>query len=168
MAAGTKISLEEYFHTRFEGECELVDGELRPKPMGTDDHSRIQGRIFSSLMRREQAGRGEARVELSLRLGEIVLIPDIVFLRAGQQPDQYRVYDTPPLLCVEVLSPSQGFGELYNKCLRYLHWGVQHCWIIDPLKRLAWQIDSDEYPHELPADGSLRAGEMEVKLSELW
>ena len=35
MAATTRISLEEYFRTHYEPECEFIDGELRPKPMPT-------------------------------------------------------------------------------------------------------------------------------------
>jgi Uma2 family endonuclease len=168
MATSTKVSLEDYFRTHFEGECELVNGELRPKPMGTKDHSRVQGRVYSALLRYEQAGHGDALVELSLRLGETILIPDVAFTRPDQSPDQYNVFDTPPFLCVEVISPSQSFGELYNKCLGYLHWGVAHCWIIDPVKRTAWEIGEDEAPLQVSAGGLLRAGEIEVKLGELW
>lgn len=168
MAAGTRVSLEDYFRTHFEGECELVHGELRPKPMGTKDHSRVQGRVYSALLRYEQAGHGDALVELSLRLGETIWIPDVAFTRPDQIPGEYNVFDTPPFLCVEVISPSQSFGELYNKCLGYVHWGVPHCWIIDPVKRTAWEVGADETPLQVPAEGSLRAGEIEVSVAELW
>jgi len=165
MAVGSRVSLSEYFSACFDGECELVDGALRPKPMGTRDHSRVQGRIYSALLRFEQAGKGEAFVELSLRLDETVLIPDIVFTRPGQIPDQYNVFDTPPLLCVEVISPSQSFGDLYNKCLGYLRWGVSYCWIVDPIKRVGWQLGPDEVPHERSAQDFLEAGEIKIPLS---
>ena len=168
MATGTRVSLDDYLRMHFEGECELVDGELRPKPTAAKDHSRVQGRVYSALLRYEQAGDGDALVELSLRLGGTILIPDIAFTRRDQIPDQYNVFDTPPLLCVEVISPSQSFGELYNKCLDYLHWGVPHCWIIDPVKRTAWHLGTDEAPLQVPDEGSLRAGKIEVSLSQLW
>jgi Uma2 family endonuclease len=168
MATSAKISLDQYFRTHVEGDCELVDGELRHKPMGTLDHSRVQARLRDALRRYEQAGRGEAVAEMSLRMDETVLIPDFVFSQPGQEPDEYRVFNTPPQLCVEIISPSQSFGELYTKCLGYLRWGVPHCWIVDPVKRLAWQIGHDEVPHAIPPGGGLEAADIRVTLSELW
>jgi Uma2 family endonuclease len=168
MAAGTRISLEQYFRTPTDGECELLDGELRPKPMGTLDRSRVQARLRDALRPYEEAGRGEAIAEMSLRMGETVLIPDFLFSQPDQQTDVNRVFDTPPQLCIESISPSQSFSEIYTKCLRYLRWGVAHCWIIDPIRRLAWQMDASELPREiLPAD-SLRAAGIEVKLADLY
>jgi Uma2 family endonuclease len=169
MATSTRVSLEEYFRTHYEPECELIDGELRPKPMPTTHHSRMEGRLRDLLRPYEQLGLGEALPELSLLLpGEAVLIPDFVFSRLGQSVDEHDVFDTPPLLCIEVISPSQSFNELYAKCRRYLRWGVPYCWIIDPVRRLAWQLEADEMPREILADGSLRAGEIEVKLADLF
>jgi Uma2 family endonuclease len=169
MATTTRISLEEYFRTHYEPECELIDGELRPKPMPTGHHSWIQVRLIKLLLADEQLGRGRVWSELSLLLpGEAVLIPDVAFSRPGQRFDEHDVLNTPPLLCIEAISPSQSFNELYEKCRRYLRWGVPYCWIIDPVRRLAWQIEADEMPREILADGSLRAGEIEVKLAELF
>ena len=93
MATSTRISLEQYFRTHFEGECELVDGELRPKPMGTLDHSRVQARLRDALRRYEQAGKGEAIAEMSLRMNDTVLVPDFVFSHREQQPDEFRVFN---------------------------------------------------------------------------
>jgi Uma2 family endonuclease len=169
MATSTRVSLEEYFRTHYEPECELIDGELRPKPMPTGHHSRMQAELIGLLRAHQQRGRGEVLPELSLLLpGEAVLIPDVVFSRPGQTFDEHDVLDTPPLLCIEVMSPSQSFSEVYEKCRRYLRWGVPYCWIIDPVRHLAWQIEADEMPREIPADGSLRAGEIEVKLADLF
>jgi Uma2 family endonuclease len=169
MATGTRLSLEDYFRAHYEGECEFIDGELRPKPMGTGPHSRIQARLQNALRRFEQTGHGEALPEMSLRLpnGD-VLIPDVLFSRKDQVFDNRGLFDTPPALCIEILSPSQSFGELYDKCRRYLHWGVPVCWLIDPVKKLAWQIGSDEIPHEVPANGSLQAEIVAVSTSELF
>lgn len=168
MAAITRISLEEYFQMYFEGECELVNGELRPKPAGAEPHSRIQARLVRFLMRFEQSG-AQALPELNLRFrNNTVLIPDVVFTRPRQRLDRYGSIGSPPLLCIEVLFPSQSFAALYEKCLRYLRWGVPYCWIIDPVKQLVWQIERDEAPREAPPSGSLHAGEIEIKLVELF
>ena len=169
MATSTRVSLEEYFRTYYEPECELIDGELRPKPMPTPPHSLMQSQVMKLLWPYEEPCRGRVLPELNLLLpGEVILIPDVVFSAPGQPLDERDALDTPPLLCIEIMSPSQSFSELYQKCISYLHWGVPYCWIIDPMKRLAWQIEADELPREIPADGSLRAGEIDVKLAELF
>src|SRR5438477_7738353 len=119
MATGTRVSLEEYFRTHYEPECELIDGELRPKPMPTRHHSRMQAKLMKLLGRDEQLARGEALPKLTLLLPDkSVLIPDLVFARPGQSVDEHDVLNTPPLLCIEVISPSQSFKELYEKCRR--------------------------------------------------
>src|SRR6202011_808008 len=116
MATSTRVSLEEYFRTHYEQECELIDGELRPKPMPTGHHSRMQFQLIMLLSAHGQLGRGRILPELTLLLpGEAVLIPDVVFSWPHQPFDEHDVLDTPPLLCIEVISPSQSFNELYQK-----------------------------------------------------
>jgi Uma2 family endonuclease len=169
MATSTRVSLEEYFRTHYEPECELIDGELRPKPMPTGHHSSTQVELIVLLRAQEQLGRGRVWSELSLLLpSQAVLIPDVVFSRPGQRFDEHDVLNTPPLLCIEIISPSQSFRELYDKCISYLRWGVPYCWIIDPVRHLAWQIEVDEMPREIFSGGSLRAGDIEVKLADLF
>jgi Uma2 family endonuclease len=169
MATSTRVSLEEYFRTHYEPECELIDGELRPKPMPTGPHSEMQAELQKLLWRDEQLGRGKALPELTLLLpDQRILIPDLIFKRPGQTYDEHQVLNTPPLFCVEIISPSRSFSELYDKCRQYLRWGVPYCWIIDPVRRLAWQIEGDEMPREIFSGGFLRAGEIEVKLADLF
>jgi Uma2 family endonuclease len=137
--------------------------------MPTRQHSRMEGRLRDLLRPYEQLGYGEALPELSLLLpGGAVLIPDLVFSLPNQPFDEHDVLNTPPLLCIEVISPPQSFNEMYDKGLSYLRWGVPYCWIIDPVKRLAWQIEADETAHAIPANGALRAGDIEVKLADLF
>src|SRR6266853_1121207 len=127
MATSTRVSLEEYFRTHYDPECELIDGELRPKPMPTGPHSEMQYQVIMLLSAYKQLGVGRVLPELSLLLpGDAVLIPDVVFSRPGQPYDEHGVLNTPPLLCIEVVSPSQSFGELYQKRLSYLRWGVPY------------------------------------------
>src|SRR5436305_1434514 len=115
MATSTRISLEEYFRTHYEPECELINGELRPKPMPTGPHSEMQAQLQRLLWPYEQLGQGKVLPELTLLLAdESVLIPDLVFRRRGQTYDQNQVLNTPPMLCVEITSPSQSFSELYD------------------------------------------------------
>ncbi len=67
------------------------------------------------------------------------LKPDIVLYRATdfgfifpeQGEDKTRVRDV-PLLCVEIVSPSQSSQEILKKFRIYFEIGVQSCWYVDP------------------------------------
>jgi hypothetical protein len=43
MSSATRVSLEEYLRNQYEPECELVDGVLLAKPMGTLEHMDMGG-----------------------------------------------------------------------------------------------------------------------------
>ena len=73
--AGVLLSLDEYLDRSFERATELIAGELRPKPRGTDRHSETCVWLSALLLR--HVGRSRTRVELSLRIGDEVLIPDL-------------------------------------------------------------------------------------------
>jgi len=138
MAART--SLEEYLSSHYEPECELIDGELFPKPPGTLEHMEMGGRLRDLLKHYQQRGLGRVVFELSIRQQSDVRIPDVVFAGPGAHFENGILVDVPM--------------------------GVPYCWVIDPIKKLAW-----EYHREAPvqlASVSLGAGEISVTLAELF
>jgi len=131
------LSVDEYLDRSFDRECELLGGETRPKPLGTGKHSKMQRRLLRLL----EAVFGESMVEfeLSVRIGDEVPVPDLVVLKR-HDPRMYRdVLDEPPLLCIEVVSPSQLPAEMLAKCLRYHNFDVPFCWVVDPVNGRAWE-----------------------------
>lgn len=42
---------------------------------------------------------------------------------------------TPPLLCIEILSPEDSFGNMRTRVRDYLDMGVPEVWVIDPSTR---------------------------------
>lgn len=165
-AASTPLTLEEYLETSYEPECEYVDGELIPKAMGTNDHSRLQFRIGQLLYRYEEAGLCEVAPEQSLRLRKTaVLIPDVCLLPVGH--GEHGVVSQTALLCIEILSPPDRFSYTVKKCEEYLRWGVPACWIFDPEENKTWFYDVAGL-HPVARDGVLRLGSIELALSELW
>ena len=90
------------------------------------------------------------------------LVPDVVAAPVLQNP-----YPTEPvLLCCEILSPEDRLGTMLAKCEEYHAWGVPYCWVIDPVKRTAWEYHASAEP--VRASGALRAGEYLVGLDELF
>lgn len=163
-AAETLLSLDEYLDRHVEPQAELVAGELRPKPLPTDHHSDICEQLRFLL--RPQAGRARTRPELSLRVGNDVLIPDVCILR-DKKKELYRdILAEPPLLCIEVVSPSQRPAEMLAKCQRYHEFGVPFCWVIDPVDQRAWEYHAGAASAEQPA--ALTAGDLSVSLADLF
>jgi Uma2 family endonuclease len=129
--------VDEYLDRSFDPECELLGGETRPKPLGTVTHSKMEKRLTRLL----EQFYGERRVqfELSVIVGDDIVIPDVLVL-ASDHPVMHRdVLNEPPLLCIEVLSPSQRPAEMLAKCERYRDFGVPFCWVVDPVERRAWE-----------------------------
>ena len=71
MASATKTSMEDYLRLQTKPECELVDGELRQKPLGTKEHMQVEKRLLKLLERYEEQALGEALSEISLRRGPL-------------------------------------------------------------------------------------------------
>ncbi len=165
MSTAAGISLEDYLSTHYEPECELIDGELHRKPMGTADHSRTQHLLEIALHRFETDAEIRVAPEVSIRNGNDVRIPDVTVYRADTRLYRGILYD-PPILCIEIVSPSQHPSELFAKCETYHTWGVPYCWVVDPIKQTAW-----EYHASAPLDrvtSSLHAGIFEVVLDEIF
>lgn len=141
------LSVDDYLDRAFIPECELLGGETRPKPLGTGKHSKMQRQLLRLLER--VFGEGMVEFELSVRMGGEVPIPDLVVLQR-RNPQMYRdVLDEPPLLCVEVVSPSQLPGEMLAKCERYHRFGVPFCWVVDPVSQRAWEYHRLGEPREV-------------------
>lgn len=98
---------------RYEPECELVDGALLPKPMGTLEHIDMERWLLRLLERYEQAGLGRAVHELSIRHDDDVRVPDLIFVPSDTRFERGILMD-PSLLCVEIL-PCMFFAHL-RKC----------------------------------------------------
>jgi Uma2 family endonuclease len=113
----------------------------------------------------EQQGIGHTVRELSCRKGDDVRIPDLVFYTVGARFQDDLLID-PPLLTVEVLSPSQRQSELFAKCEAYHSWGVPYCWVIDPAKKIAWEYHRDRSVQSKKE--VLEAGEIKISLTDLF
>lgn len=166
-ATVTPISLEDYLGHTYEPECELISGELVPKPVGTLDHSHAAKTIERILDEFATLGLGRAERELSIRKSQDVRIPDIVFFDISSRVERGILID-PPMLCVEILSPSQYPSQLFAKCEAYHAWGVPYCWVIDPVRRCAWEYHKDLPVRLANDDTPLTAGQIEIDASRLF
>jgi Uma2 family endonuclease len=111
---------------------ELIDGELVVNPSPLTDHQVVIGNLYVLL-------RAACPPELQVMLGPYgwaidrynAVEPDLLVTR---REDMGRhVLETTPLLCIEVLSPSDRRHDLIRKRLAYERAGVPSYWIVDPI-----------------------------------
>ena len=134
------VPLEEYLTTSYEPDCEWVDGELREQSMPDEVHAAIQAFFMLFFGNRQKELNVRARAELRIRVaGGRFRLPDVVLL-PGRAPLQ-AVTDTPPLLCIEILSPDDRVSELNEKISDYVAMGVGTIWIVDPRRRTLTAAD---------------------------
>ena|ERR1035438_3288540 len=159
MSTTALMPVEEYLRLTEKPNCEYRDGVVAPKAMPTTFHGILQLILGAALRKLGLQVGSEVTVKLSPTK---YLVPDVVAAPVLQNP-----YPTEPvLLCCEILSPEDRLGSMLSKCEEYHAWGVPYCWVIDPVKRTAWEYHSSGEP--VRADAALRAGDISVSLDELF
>jgi Uma2 family endonuclease len=159
MNTAALVPVEEYLRLTDKPTCEYSEGVLYPKPMPTKFHGVIQFMLVAMLRKLGLDAVPEVTVRLSPTK---YLVPDVIAATVIQSP-----YPTEPvLLCCEILSPEDRLGTMLAKCEEYHAWGVHFCWVIDPVKRTAWEYHAAVEP--VRATATLCAGEIVVSLEELF
>lgn len=105
----------------------------RNKPMPSVNHSRIQLNLGMEFVRQREFS---VYPELDIRLKGRDFTPDLCVYphEPFRQFDDITRRTDPPLLIVEILSNSQGPGDVYEKIQWYLGNGVQSAWMVAPLQ----------------------------------
>ncbi len=67
-------------------------------------------------------------------------IPDVCVVPSSDP--LVAILNTPPLLCVEVLSPEDRFNQTLLRVGEFIAMGVPRVWIIDPIDRDVWTVDA--------------------------
>ena len=109
---------------------DLVDGVLVVSPRPTTVHQAVAGRMYGVL-----SGSCPAELlvvpEPAVQLGPVTeLSPDLVVVRLDDVGD--AKFTAPPLLVVEVRSPSTAMIDLNRKKAAYEKFGVPSYWIVNP------------------------------------
>lgn len=159
MSSIAHMPVEDYLRLTEKPHHEYRDGAVSSKSMPTKFHSIIQ---YALLMLLQKQGV-QAFPELTVRISPTkYLVPDVSV--AGDFPGPYPT--DPVLLCCEILSPEDRLGAMFSKCEEYHEWGVPFCWVIDPVKRTAWEYHSTAEP--VRVGDTLRAGDLSVSVQELF
>jgi Uma2 family endonuclease len=131
------ITLEEYLHTVYRPDCDFVDDHIEERTLGEFDHGRLQALLTMWFGAHEKDWNVRVVVELRTRVSLTrVRIPDVCLLRRDAPREPVTL--TPPLLCIEVLSPEDRLPRVLKVLDDYVKMGVPNLWIIDPVERIAY------------------------------
>ena len=159
MSSSNLLSVDEYLRYSEKPNSEYRDGVVNPKPIPTTFHGLLEFMLVAMLRHLGLQAAPEVTVKLSPTK---YLVPDVIAAKVLQAP-----YPTEPvLLCCEILSPEDRLGTMLAKCEEYHAWGVPYCWVVDPVKRTAWEYHSAAEP--VRATATVRAGDVELSLDQLF
>lgn len=137
MASTTLIPVSKYLSTTYRPDRDYIDGELRERNLGERPHALLQGILFAIFHANRNAwgviALPEQRVQTS---ATHFRIPDVCVLRRSDPAD--AIVRVAPLICIEVLSPTDTLSEMQSRVDDYMGMGVEHIWIVDPSNRHAY------------------------------
>jgi Uma2 family endonuclease len=134
MATQAIVPVAEYLRTRYRPDCDYVDGEIRERNLGERDHGDLQTRIAFLLCMPDNARHVYAIAELRVQVkAERYRVPDVCVL-ARKSPRE-QIVRTPPLLCIEVLSPEDTMQRMRERVRDYLDMGVREVWVVNAESR---------------------------------
>ena len=133
MATATFVSLDEYSKTSYRPDMEYIEGELKEKPVVQWIHSNLQAALSAWFYTHRKEWKIVVGVESRTRVAATrVRLPDVVVDHAGPHP---QILTAPPLIVIEILSPSDTFSELRKRVKDFQSMGVENIWIIDTDER---------------------------------
>lgn len=140
-AQAALIPIEQYLHTSYSPDVDYVDGVIEERNLGEFDHARLQALITALILSHEPAWNVIGIVEQRIRVaGRRVRIADIAMLHADAPRE--AVTETPPFVCIEILSPEDRLSRAKVVLQDYLSMGVEHVWLIDPLRRVSYTYNA--------------------------
>ncbi len=140
MAIATRMTAEELWALPEDQRGELIRGEMTPVTPVGKPHWRLVGKVIYALEHfAREHGLGDVGAEggfILARDPDVVLAPDVSFVRAGRlSDDQAGFMPLAPDLAVEVISPSNSAPEMSRRVRLYLDAGVRLVWVVDPSQR---------------------------------
>jgi Uma2 family endonuclease len=134
MTTNMLIPVSEYLHTMYDPDCDYVDGEVQERNLGELDHSDLQLRFLELLSTPANKAYLRANPEVRVQVGPTRFrIPDVCVRRVPAMREQ--IIRTPPLLCIEILSPEDRASRTRERVRDFLNMGVREVWIVDPASR---------------------------------
>ncbi len=139
-----RISIEEYLEsTRWHPDVEYLGGLLVEKPVVKSLHGVLQVLLGVWFMSHVEEWGVIAGVEVRTQVApDHVRLPDVLVNPIGHWPE---VIVEPPLIVIEVLSPTDSFISMSERVRDYVAMGVPNVWLLDPESRTAMVCRKDAW-----------------------
>lgn len=149
-----------------EREYEIVNGIPEEKPMAGARHGNVIARLIIKLgIYLESRDLGELySPDTTFLIGHNQRLPDIGFVFADRIPKEGQptgMWEIPPDLAVEVVSPNDVFVKVTRKVDEYLEAGVKQVWLVIPEQNAIWVYRS-------PFDVTVFQNDMELVSEDLF
>jgi Uma2 family endonuclease len=165
MATAALVSIEEYLRTSYEVDCDYVDGVIEDRNLGEWSHGDLQSELVARLRSHSREWNIRAATEIRVRVSPTrVRIPDVCVISREHPVEQVVV--TPPILCIEVLSPEDRWSRVEKRIEDFLAMGVRHVWVFDPEEQQVF--DCTRQGRRLITEETLEAPPISIHLPELF
>jgi Uma2 family endonuclease len=167
MSSATLITVQEYVASSYRPDCDYIDGEVRERNLGELEHSLLQTIVAALFWANQQSWNVLPLVEQRVQVATTRFrVPDITVLKADQSRE--AIITVPPLILIEILSKDDSLRSMQERVDDYLHFGVEHVWILDPALRRAYICSATGF-HE-PQSGMLKVDgtAIQLVLADLW
>lgn len=152
--------------TKFEYHVERIHGEEIQKPLPKLLHAIVQTRLIVALAQLIESVRFQVLTELDVLIGGgDWIVPDVTVAAKNASYDNGMLAG-PAVLAIEIMSPGQTIGQLFDKCELLHAAGTKHCWVLWPAKRTAWHYHAGELPQI--EERELSAGEIRIAVAPLF
>jgi len=121
------VAMEKQEHLTYE----LIDGVVMVSPRPAFKHQIISGHIYYELREALNGTNWEPLPEVDLIIQEQNFVPDLIVVY-DDNLDQMIYYDKPPIIAIEIISPSRASRDYFVKRRAYQEVGVQEYWIVSP------------------------------------
>ena len=159
------LPIDVYLRTSYRPDRDFVDGEIEKRNLGEHDHGRLQYVLAPFFYSKEKQWAIHGVIEQRIRVSPSrVRVCDLAILRA--EAPRERVTQTPPLLCIEVLSRKDRLIRAQRVLADYLTMGVENIWLIDPIRRSAHTFDRNGLHHADPTNLTVPGTAIRLDLTE--
>lgn len=137
---------------------ELIDGVVMMSPRPALKHQLISANLhdaFSAIVKKHGC---HMLSEIELLLDEQYIVPDISIIcdNVANFIDSTR-YKKPPLIVMEIVSPSSSGRDYMLKRAKYQQLGIQEYWIVSPEEQCIWVIHYEQGAEHHYCDGIVKS-----------
>ena len=149
---------------------ELIDGIVLMSPRPSSTHQIISGNLYFELRTALKGKNCIPIQEIDLVLEGENFIPDLMVI-CNEDIRDIKRYEKPPLIAIEIVSPTSGSRDYITKRRKYEQLGIQEYWIVSPEEKCITVFDFVNKNEEMYCEGTVKSfvlPEIEINLEDIF